>query len=187
MHRVNDVDGLEKTPTHHGVEIDIRTFGERLILNHEPKRDGVLLDTYLEHFHHGTLIFNPKEEGLEAEILALAEKHHINRFFFLDLTMPMLVKLARLGERRLAVRYSELESLDTCLRFAGLVEWVWIDCFTHIPLDAQSHQELRQHFKLCLVAPELQGHARARTAEFREVISCYPVDAVCTDYPEDWI
>ena len=63
----------------------------------------------------GTLILNVKEEGLETRLLAMMAEHEIEDFFFLDQSFPFLVKTARTGERRCAVRVSEFESVDTAL------------------------------------------------------------------------
>jgi|GEM_PF-6432008 len=39
LHRVNTIEALRATPTHFGAEIDIRTRGSDMILNHEPYED----------------------------------------------------------------------------------------------------------------------------------------------------
>jgi len=72
--------------------------------------------------------------------------------------LPMIVKMAKEGERRIAIRYSEYESIETVLAFRGMVNWVWIDCFTRLPITREIYKTLKQSdFKLCLVSPELQG------------------------------
>ena len=35
-HRINTVEELKKTPKECGVELDLRDFGDRLILQHDP-------------------------------------------------------------------------------------------------------------------------------------------------------
>jgi hypothetical protein len=89
--------------------------------------------------------------------------------------------------RRLAVRYSEFEPVEFALAFAGRVEWVWVDCFTRLPLDAETYRQLRRNFKICLVSPELQNHPRSMIQSFRQQLRTMPIDAVCTDYPADWV
>ena len=86
----------------------------------------------------------------------------------------------------MAVRYSEYEPIEFALAFAGRARWVWVDCFTRLPLDRNTHRRLQEHFKICLVSPELQGHPRATIQAYRRQLEA-PVDAVCTDFPEDWI
>jgi hypothetical protein len=185
-HRVNTIEHLERVPPERGVEIDVRDYDGDLRLAHDPLRGGERLADWLEAYRHALAIFNVKCDGLEDRIGALAAKHGVERYFFLDVANPTLVRLARAGERRVAVRYSEFEPVEFALAFAGWVEWVWVDCFTRLPLDPEAHARLSQHFKLCLVSPELQGHPRARIAEFRQQLRGLPVDAVCSDFCEDW-
>ena len=40
LHRVNTIALLEKTPSNLGVEVDIRSNGENLILHHDPFKQG---------------------------------------------------------------------------------------------------------------------------------------------------
>ena len=185
-HRVNTLEQLREVPGDHGVEIDVRDYDGDLILAHDPLQGGERLDDYLRGCAHATVIFNVKCDGLEERILELAGRHGIADFFFLDVAGPTLVGLARRGERRVAVRYSEYEPIEFALAFAGRLDWVWVDCFTHLPLDRDSHRRLAEHFKICLVSPELQRHPRQTIQAYRGQLEGLPVDAVCTDFPEDW-
>ena len=86
----------------------------------------------------------------------------------------------------MAVRYSEYEPIEFALAFSGQAGWVWVDCFTHLPLTPEVYWRLKPHFKICLVSPELQGHPRGQIRQFRLQLRDLPVDAVCTDFCEDW-
>ena len=88
---------------------------------------------------------------------------------------------------RVAVRYSEFEPVEFALAFAGQADWVWVDCFTHLPLNPETYRRLHDHFKICLVSPELQQHPREQIRLFREQLRSMPIDAVCTDYCHDWL
>ena len=57
IHRVNKIKDLNKTPENFGAEIDIRTKGSHLILNHEPFANGDKLADYLENYKHICLYF----------------------------------------------------------------------------------------------------------------------------------
>ena len=185
-HRVNTLSDLAAVPTECGVEVDIRDYNGRLCMTHDSFSEGEDLNTFLAHYCHSQIIFNTKCDGLESEILRLAEKHNVTNYFFLDTALPTLVKLSGRGIRNAAVRFSEYEPLEFTMRFAGLVDWVWIDCFTHLPLDQQTYSALHSQFRICIVSPELQGHGRSKIAEFRQHLSAMPPDAVCTDFPSDW-
>ena len=187
-HRRNTVAALLATPRHYGIERDVRSWGERLVIHHDAFVEGEDFEAWLAHYAHGTLILNVKEEGLETRLLALMAAHGITRFFFLDQSFPFLIRTARSGERRCAVRVSEFESVDTALTLAGQIDWVWVDCFTRFPLTAADATRLTDAgFKLCLVSPELQGRdAETGIAALRAETAGLDIAAVCTKRPDLW-
>jgi hypothetical protein len=189
-HRRNTQAELQSTPTQYGVEVDIRTQGDRLIVAHDPFIQGEDLRDWIRAYRHALLILNVKEEGLESALLELMRERGIAQFFFLDQSFPFLVRTARQGEKRCAVRVSEFESVDTALALAGLVDWVWVDCFTRFPLSAGDAARLRAAgMKLCLVSPELQGrHDPQELADLRHRLRTMDANiaAVCTKYPDRW-
>ena len=190
-HRRNTIEQLQVTPSTFGVEIDLRSEGGRLILHHDPFAAGEDFEVWLEHFQHGTLILNVKEEGLEDRVLPLMAARGITDFFFLDQSFPFLLKTARTGERRCAVRVSEYETVDAALTLAGMIDWVWVDCFTRFPLSANDAERLKAAgFRLCLVSPELQQRTSpdeipALRALLRD--RAIAADAVCTKWPDRWM
>ena len=189
-HRRNTISELLATDSKYGVEVDIRSEGGRLIIQHDPFVAGELFDEWISAYRHGMLILNVKEEGLEARLIALMQSTGIADYFFLDQSFPFLVKWAKAGERRCAARVSEFESIETALTLAGKVDWVWVDCFTRFPLSEQDAARLKDaEFKLCLVSPELQG--RDADIEIPQLASLLKernivADAVCTKRPDLW-
>jgi hypothetical protein len=162
-HRRNTSAELARTPRELGVEIDLRSIGPRLVVQHEPYVEGEDLEHWILGFAHRTLILNVKEEGLEARLLALMAQHGVDDFFFLDQSFPFLIKTVSGGEPRCAVRVSEYESMQTALSLAGRAGWVWIDCFQGFPLARSELVALHQAgFRTCLVSPELQGRRDAQ-------------------------
>ena len=83
-HRVNTIEELKKVPKEYGVELDLRDFGERLILQHDPFMDGEDFEKYLKYYNHGTMILNIKSERIEHKVLELIKKYNIQNYFFLD-------------------------------------------------------------------------------------------------------
>ena len=189
-HRRNSIDDLVATDMKHGVELDIRSYGSELIIHHDPLCNGILFTEWLECYKHGTLILNVKEEGLEKRLIELMHSKGITNYFFLDQSFPFLVKWAKLGERRCAVRVSEYESVETALKLAGLITWGWLDCFTRFPIDYVEYKALKDAgFKLCLVSPELQGRDAETGIEEMGVFLAQNkmvMDAVCTKRPDLW-
>jgi hypothetical protein len=185
-HRVNSLEKLATVPPHRGLEVDIRDYDGDLRLEHDPLLSGQRLEDLLQAYHHALIIFNVKCDGLEDRIMALAEKYRVSDYFFLDVAPPTLIRLARRGVRKAAVRYSEYEPIESALALAGKVDWVWVDCFTHLPLNQESYRRLHQNFKICLVSPELQKFPRQTIQDYRRQLREMPIEAVCTDFCGDW-
>lgn len=190
LHRRNTIAELNSTPRKYGVEVDIRSVGDRLIIHHDPFVAGESFEDWLSAYRHGTLILNVKEEGLESRLISLMESRGIDDYFFLDQSFPFLVKWAKAGERRCAVRVSEFESIETALTLAGKIDWVWVDCFTCFPVSGDAARYLqRAGLKLCLVSPELQGrNAETEIPLLARLLrdDAIKADAVCTKRPDIW-
>ena len=157
IHRINTLKGLKEVRQEYGTEIDIRAFGSKLILNHEPFQSGELFEDYLDEYNHGTLILNIKEAGIEDEVLRLVRLHsQIKSFFLLDVEFPYIYRASRNGERAIAIRFSEDESLETAYKYVDKLDWVWIDTNSQLPLS-DDNISILNCFKTCLVCPERWG------------------------------
>ncbi len=185
-HRINTIEDLKTVPESMGVELDLREASGQIILQHDAFKSGESFEEYLRFYRHGLMILNVKTDGLEEKILELIKRHGVKKYFFLDLAFPSMMKLIQNGEKQIAVRFSEYEPLEQCLALKGKVEWVWVDCFTHLPLTPENYKALKAHFKICLVSPELQRHPKEKISEFKKQIQGFDIDAVCTKYPELW-
>lgn len=189
-HRRNTVQELSATDHKYGIEVDIRSYGQKMIIGHDPFVEGAFFDEWLDAYQHGTLILNVKEEGLESRLIALMAAKGIEDYFFLDQSFPFLVKWSNQGERRCAVRVSEYESVDTALTLAGKIDWVWVDCFTHFSLSEEDALRLKNAgFKLCIVSPELQGRdAEVEIPSMASLMKDRNIRpaAICTKRPDLW-
>lgn len=181
-HRINTVSELKTLPKEFGVEIDLRDSAGDLILQHDPFIEGEKFSDYITHYQHGTMILNVKSERIEHKVLELLEKYDITDYFFLDSSIPMINLLSSMGEKKSAVRFSEIESIETVMLMADKVEWVWVDCFSKLPIDKESYLRLRKAgLKLCLVSPELQGRVED-IADYKQYLIQQEIsfDAICT-------
>ena len=156
IHRVNSLEKLNQLPLSFGAEIDIRAYGSDLILNHEPFEPGCLFEDFLKQYRHGLLILNIKEAGVEAAALSLVSKYRVPSFFLLDVEFPYIYTASREGNRSIAMRYSEDEPIENSLKYSGMIDWVWIDTNTRLPLSREICESLSA-FKTCLVCPERWG------------------------------
>lgn len=187
-HRVNDICSLKNTPVEYGIEIDIRDYEYELILSHDPfigREDFhhiLRLETFLKYYKHKFIILNIKNEGIEYRVLEILKKYHIDNYFFLDCSFPMINKLSQNNENNIAMRLSEYETIETVLNMKNKVKWVWVDCFTKFPLNKDQFDLLKQNgFNICIVSPELQGQLN-KLYEYKEYITTNNIipDMICT-------
>jgi hypothetical protein len=185
-HRVNTISELDLVPPEMGIEFDLRSSGNDVLVTHDPFTTGPTIEAYFPHIHKRPCIFNIKTEGIEARVRELAAKHGIDDWFMLDCSVPAAVKLARMGETRIAVRYSEMEPVEGVLAWKGRAQWVWVDCFERFPTEEPAWSAIAEAFKICIVSPELQSHKDEASARLRASLQGRRVDAVCTKTPDRW-
>lgn len=156
IHRVNTIQKLKTIPNKYGCEIDIRSNGNDLILNHEPFEKGELFDDFLNHYNHGLLVLNIKEAGIENAVIEKVINKGIKRYFLLDVEFPYIFKATRAGVRDIAVRFSEDEPIEFISKYMKFVDWVWIDTITSLPID-NINTLILSKLKSCIVCPDRWG------------------------------
>jgi hypothetical protein len=155
VHRINTLKELKKIPLKYGVEIDIRTNGSKIILNHNPYKGGDSFEDYVENYKHGTLILNIKESGIEEDVLKIVKSASIKSFFFLDVEMPYIFSSLK-KNNDIAIRFSEYESIETVKIFKNNFKWIFVDTITKLPINVKNISIISK-FKSCLVCPERWG------------------------------
>jgi hypothetical protein len=189
IHRVNLIKNLKKIPKKYGCEIDIRTEGSKLILNHDPFSKGDNLIDYLDEYNNGTLVLNIKESGIEDLVLNEVRKRDIKSYFLLDVEFPYLYSATKKGERNISIRFSEKEPIENLFQFKDIVDWVWIDTITTLPINQKNNKYLI-NFKTCLVCPSRWGRPNDIT-DIKNTISInkLKIDYVMTEliYIKDWL
>lgn len=197
IHRINSIKELKQIPIKYGVEIDVRGYGNKVLLSHDPIEEDISkydeLEDYLSYYQHGFIIFNMKEAGYEQKIIDLAKKYSIENYFLLDVEFPYLYKATRkLGFRKIAIRYSEAEPIESILAHTingkPLLDWVWIDTNTTLPLNEDIMKKLAG-YKTCLVCPERWGRPQD-ILKYKKIIknNNYTIDAIMTSlaHVSDW-
>ena len=182
-HRINTVEELRKVPKEYGVELDLRDdLNGRIHISHNPFEKGQDFEDYLKEYKNGLMILNVKSERIEHKILELLNQYHIEKYFFLDSSFPMIKLLSDQGEQNIALRFSELEGLDTIRNMQGKVNWVWVDCFSEIPINQENYKLLKDWgYKLCLVSPELEGQPQKLVHYAKYIYQMGIIfDAICT-------
>lgn len=163
------------------MEIDIRAFGSKLILNHEPFESGDLLEDYLTDYKNGTIVLNIKEAGIEKEVLRLVRDARIKSYFLLDVEYPYILQKVTGNEPLdVAVRFSEQEKIQNVLCQKGRLNWVWLDCVTKNPVTSEDIPILSA-FKTCLVCPSRWGRPE-EIQQYRDFFNeKMKLDAVMTE------
>jgi len=160
IHRINKIRDLKKIPKTYGTEIDIRSNGSKLILNHEAKTNGDNFENYLDNYKNGTLILNIKESGIENEVLKKVKTYkHIKSFFLLDVETPYLFECLKNNNKYCALRTSHYEPLSSLKKFNKIYNWLWVDTIKKVNFSKKSEKKFLSNFKVCLVCPERWGKA----------------------------
>ena len=180
LHRINTIKELNLIPIKFGVEIDIRAYKNKLVLNHEPLLNGDYLDDYLDNFKHNFIIANIKESGIEDDVILKLAKRKIKNFFLLDVEFPYIYKAIKKRFKKIAIRFSEFESINTLMIFKKKIDWVWIDTFSKFPIN-NNNIKLLNSFKKCIVCPERWGRKK-EILKYKNLIlkNNYKIDFVMT-------
>lgn len=181
-HRVNTIKQLKATPKKFGIEIDIRDNNKKLIVTHDPFKKGVDLNKFLKFFKHRLIIANIKSERIENSVIKIFKKYKINNYFFLDSSFPKIIELIRLNFKKIAIRASYFEGIETSRKLKGKVNWVWYDTFKGLKSSINDIKKLKKlNFKICIVCPKL--HNPKNSIDKRIVYKLKNnklIDAVCT-------
>lgn len=183
--RVNTSADLNAVSPDYGVEVDVRERNNALILQNDPFMDGEALESYLANYRHKFIVFDIKSEGIEFKVIELAERAGIKDYFLLGVSATSAKKLINREFRKFAVRFSDMEALETANKWAGRAEWVWGDIFREFALDEQSVPALKKNFKICSISPETIG-LRGALERYRGKMKLLNIDAICTDLPDLW-
>ncbi len=169
LHRINLLRKLRKISTFFGTEIDIRSNGSKLILNHEPNTKGDKLEDYLSEYKHGTLILNIKEAGIENEVIKKVKQAKINSYFLLDVEYPYIFKSIKKKQKNIAIRFSEIESINNAKLLQKNFNWIWIDTITKLPINKENLKVIKK-YNSCVVCPERWGRPREIKSYWKKMI-----------------
>ena len=180
-HRVNTLEQLMTLAPNEAIEFDVRDSNGKCIVEHDAFQIGLDFEVFLKAAGNRFLLVNIKSEGIETKVLELLERYGYQEFFLFDCSFPKIVELTNKNEKRIAVRFSEYECLETVMRLQGKINWVWIDCFTKFILTKEIEERLHSAgFKICLVSPDLQKRSEEVEMYAKKCLqeSIY-IDAVC--------
>jgi hypothetical protein len=182
-HRINTTDEIHTIDNDNGIELDLRDYGNEIIVQHDPYKTGENFKEYIKNVNNRDMILNVKCERIETDILnILHDNQYTGSYFFLDCSFPMIFALSEKGEKNIALRFSEYEGIDILRTMKGRVHWVWVDVFTKLPLTFDICNEIKDMgYNICLVSPELQGHGEDIELYAKQIKeNNLQIDAICT-------
>lgn len=184
-HSVNSIEQLKSTPTDFGVHAEIRSYNNRIIINRDAFLDGDSLEDYIKSFKHSFLVLDVKTEGIENKSIEIVEKAGIKDYIFVNVPSSSIKKFIGRDFTKFAVRFSDMEPIESLKFWEGRAQWVWVDIFRDFPLNEENSAILKKNFKVCTISPEIIG-IRAGLERYRGKMMTFKIDAVCTDLPELW-
>ena len=209
LHRQNDPEFMSIKDVD-GIELDVRSIGERLILTHDRIKneqasifasDVLFLEEQIQFLKDYTVIVNVKESGLEEQIADLFEDNNI-KYYFLDSQIPDIVRLSK-QERfkgKFIIRVSDFESINYNLFEHCKPEYIWVDYqkfdnfkildyIRYIQEIDSDEYLIKNNIKKILVSPELYGLQNINITKDiikvtnKELLNRY---SVCTKIPDEW-
>lgn len=208
LHRQNDPKNIQFNNID-GIEIDIRSLGSYLIVNHDRFYSTdfenidrcICLKDVAKYLRDYTVIVNVKESGLEEQISDILDEHGI-RYYFLDSQIPDIVRLCKQDRYRskFILRVSDFESINYNLFEHCKPEYVWadyqkfdnfkiLDYIRYIQEIDSDEYLIKNNIKKILVSPELYGLQNINITQDitkvtnKELLSRY---SICTKLPDDW-
>ena len=183
IHRVNEIEKLKSLAKNNGVEIDIRSYNSKIILNHEPLINGIEFEEYVKNFDHALLICNVKESGLDGYIIDILDKYDITNYFLLDIDMPTVYKFINNKFSKFALRVSRLEPIESINYFENFADWIWFDTISDFDISNHEIGFLKQtKLKICLTDRSIISTSfqiKKNWLNFFEDNNI-PIEAICT-------
>ncbi|MDC3069565.1 hypothetical protein OA006_00610 [Prochlorococcus sp. AH-736-D21] len=182
-HSINNLNDLNDLDEEFGVEIDVRDYGGKLVIGHDPLMLNYQdLEDYLKLINGRSIIANIKSERTEKAFLDLLSKYSpYSEYFFLDSSFSMIANFGK--DLNFASRFSEYESLNTSINLieGSLVNWIWVDTFSIFPINIGNFELFNSlEVKKCLTSPDLTGRS-LEIENYAKIINDLDIrfDAIC--------
>lgn len=179
VHRINKMQDYKDLDNFYGIETDIRDHNKKIVMSHDPFRDGEDFLKFLKQVDK-TIFLNIKSSGLLNKVLKYIKKKKV---FFLDISFSEFDFLYKQNlSSKILLRYSSYEKYKLEEKYFKKIKWIWFDFFNQIKITKKDYLYLRKHNKkICLVSPDLLGRNREilryiKYLNKNKII----VDAVCT-------
>jgi hypothetical protein len=173
----------------YGLETDVRDYGGRLVISHDPPAaDALPLEALLDDYRRvgasGALALNIKSDGLAAPLVAMLQSYGITNYFVFDMSVPDMRHYHQLG----VTAYSRHSDVETEIVGLDRSRGVWLDAFQTDWYDSATiHRLLASEKQVAVVSPEL--HGRDPKPIWKLLRSINDPDErllCCTDQPDEF-
>lgn len=187
-HRVNSSSELVNIPRSEWVEIDLRTFGSEIIVQHEVLSDGELFSSWLNNFDHKGLVLNVKVDGLEVILTKIMKARDLTNYFILDSQPASTYRLPVQITRKIALRMSDLEIPSEMQLLKHRNGWIWLDYFEDPNSLIGLLPNLPETMKICLASPEIVPGSNISISQIVGLLgeNLNRISAVATRNPAQW-
>jgi hypothetical protein len=157
-HRLNTKEKISKIKKFDfkGVEIDVRTDSNNIIMTHDPFKKGLNFIKNIKLFKNYFLIIDIKSTGISKKIYKILIKKKM-KFLFLNLISQEFVEMIKLGySNHLFLRFSLYEKFDLNNKILKKINWIWFDFFNNISISKNQYKYIKRHKKkICITSPDL--------------------------------
>ena len=131
IHRVNKIKNYNKLKNFYGIETDVRDYGKKLILSHDPHKNGEDFFKFINNVNK-IVFLNIKSSGLLKKILRFIKNKKI---FLLDISFSEFNYLYEKNLLdRVLLRFSSYERFDFKKKYFKKIEWIWYDYFNDLKI-----------------------------------------------------
>ena len=157
-HRLNTKEKISKIKKFDfkGVEIDVRTDSNNIIMTHDPFKKGLNFIKNIKLFKNYFLIIDIKSTGISKKIYKILIKKKM-KFLFLNLISQEFVEMIKLGySNHLFLRFSLYEKFDLNNKILKKINWVWFDFFNNVYIKKKEYKYIKKYRKkICITSPDL--------------------------------
>lgn len=157
IHRVNTLEKLRQIPENYGVEFDVRTYKDKIILQHELFSDGELFEDFLDEVGDRFLLIDIKEEWLSRYLKPILAKKSKTNYLFLNASIPeIIVEGINKNNKSYILRSNNLENKVVPNDYSHFFKAIWVDTYFDMGLSRNKHNVLSlKGLKIIYTAPDI--------------------------------
>ena len=184
-HRQNSLKNLKSLIDDNikGVEIDLRTNRNKIIISHDPFLNGPEFVKNIKILKNFFLIIDFKSTGFSEKVLKILTKEKIN-FLFLNLIsseQDYLIKKSY--SKNLFLRFSSIEKPNLNIKYFKKIKWVWFDFFNEKFITIKEYDYIKKYKKnICLTSPDLIDDNKLKILKYIKYLNKnkIKIDMICT-------